>query len=667
MEKVSPPELLTQFREEIKAFYDQRERGECLPQFQGKSDALIMIETYEGLVENRRKMLASSGNIYTENPLIPSTVPIPEGVTSYLDSTEIRLLVFEPQALEGPLYCSMILWDIEISNLEGEALQGLYHTLSYRWNESGESTTLVVDGHNVEISFDLDLALRSILKSQSLNASQDRLILWVDAVCINQKDDRERTQQVAVMSHIYSCCRICLIWLGPMTDDSGCALDLMESVFEACKASQDHDDPDSSSLWRTLRMIEIQERQHFAIEAFFSRPFWERLWIVQEILLSREKLVFCGERSFDWKWLGTFTHLYLTACSSEGLAITMQTRGQKARDLVQLDKMYDRRKRFRLIEGLFISQNRKSSDMRDAVFAILGVVHANGLRPRYHRFATDAMIEAAMRIMDQDRSFNVFSMAHVEDPEARLKRWDTTLKAVQMLLKYRPKRFDELLDCNLLTEQGHNLDRIMEEYQQNLSLNLTDDDFARATWVSWCPPRQGDISCLPTWAPDWSGTRPMSSHILFYAENGELKKRKFATTPVSFPSYWNSSPLSGRKLADTLPEAIFGLKIPFGTTCFFVDTVEFSQVSNEKGDVINTWLIWNHHLDSISEPPYTTPESRAAAFASTILLKDREEPIKLGDAGQPLGAFAGICRFLMEQSWKLSAVYGEKLVSGTNS
>ncbi len=121
------------------------------------------------------------------------------------------------------------------------------------------------------------------------------------------------------MSYIYSCCRSCPIWLGPPTEDSEAALDLMDSVSAACKASRYNGNDDSPSLLTTLRKIRIEDKQRRASTAFFSHEYWKRLWVVQEILLSPHKLVFCEERNFGWEWLGCFTHLYLMSSSSEDL------------------------------------------------------------------------------------------------------------------------------------------------------------------------------------------------------------------------------------------------------------------------------------------------------------------------------------------------------------
>lgn len=97
-----------------------------------------------------------------------------------------------------------------------------YAALSYAWKEddnevqdtnvvffrSGSKQRLEDRWVKIKVPRNLFLALRR------LRRSEDEQLLWVDSICINQKDDNERTQQVALMSNIYSLADKVLIWLG---------------------------------------------------------------------------------------------------------------------------------------------------------------------------------------------------------------------------------------------------------------------------------------------------------------------------------------------------------------------------------------------------------------------------------------------------------------------
>jgi hypothetical protein len=50
-------------------------------------------------------------------------------------------------------------------------------------------------------------------------------LLWIDALCINQDDVNERTQQVRMMGDVYSSAEQVIIWLGPERKNDQSAVD----------------------------------------------------------------------------------------------------------------------------------------------------------------------------------------------------------------------------------------------------------------------------------------------------------------------------------------------------------------------------------------------------------------------------------------------------------
>ena len=57
--------------------------------------------------------------------------------------------------------------------------------------------------------------------------------LWIDAICINQEDLDERSQQVGLMRQIYSQASHVVVWLGPEADDSPVGMALAQNLCEA--------------------------------------------------------------------------------------------------------------------------------------------------------------------------------------------------------------------------------------------------------------------------------------------------------------------------------------------------------------------------------------------------------------------------------------------------
>jgi hypothetical protein len=84
-----------------------------------------------------------------------------------------------------------------------------YKALSYAWNNGiDEEQSVLCNGISVLISSNLGAALKQ------LRSRYETIVLWVDSLCINQKDNSERTQQVSMMREIYQRSTQVIIWLG---------------------------------------------------------------------------------------------------------------------------------------------------------------------------------------------------------------------------------------------------------------------------------------------------------------------------------------------------------------------------------------------------------------------------------------------------------------------
>ena len=87
-----------------------------------------------------------------------------------------------------------------------------YHAVSYVWGSPKKTKTIFVDTHAFAVTVNLESTLRH-LRSQTQNT-----LLWIDALCINQADDLERTHQVNLMGRIYKSSKGVLVYLGDGVD-----------------------------------------------------------------------------------------------------------------------------------------------------------------------------------------------------------------------------------------------------------------------------------------------------------------------------------------------------------------------------------------------------------------------------------------------------------------
>jgi len=115
----------------------------------------------------------------------------------------------------------------------------------------------------------------------------------VDAVCINQKDKTERSQQLLWMGSIYRRAKEVVAWTG---EDSVLAMDFINHLNSSEKSSSD----ESRSASPTAHHI-----GEAAFLEFLARPYWKRAWIIQELALARHVTVHCGPLETSWSTLNS--------------------------------------------------------------------------------------------------------------------------------------------------------------------------------------------------------------------------------------------------------------------------------------------------------------------------------------------------------------------------
>jgi hypothetical protein len=146
-----------------------------------------------------------------------------------------------------------------------------------------------------------------------LRDPEKALHLWVDVICINQASVEEKNHQVAMMGEIYRCAEKCFMWLGEEEDESGLAIDLIKRLstwlaqhpVSADSTFERHmqDDRAFDPAWQEV-LNDPTSRPHFmALKKLLRREYWSRVWIIQEILLSQDAIMYCGFHHASWKGL----------------------------------------------------------------------------------------------------------------------------------------------------------------------------------------------------------------------------------------------------------------------------------------------------------------------------------------------------------------------------
>jgi hypothetical protein len=122
-----------------------------------------------------------------------------------------------------------------------------FTALSYTWGSKSGAKTILVNRIRTSITRNLHAALTQLRSTERL------LVFWIDALCINQNDQHERSRQVALMRDIYMVADDVVAFLGPVTPSL---------------------DPDD----KARAFLDISRR-----------PYWDRLWIIQEFVLGKKE------------------------------------------------------------------------------------------------------------------------------------------------------------------------------------------------------------------------------------------------------------------------------------------------------------------------------------------------------------------------------------------
>lgn len=130
-----------------------------------------------------------------------------------------------------------------------------YTALSYCWGNSRVTRNIDLDGQEFHVRTNLFEYLK-----QRREPTRS-VMLWIDAICINQSDKSERSAQVTRMTSIYMNAQLIEIWLGPEDLLSSVAMDELNRLARAVRDARAKlgSSPQEEVLWSCLGEEETRE------------------------------------------------------------------------------------------------------------------------------------------------------------------------------------------------------------------------------------------------------------------------------------------------------------------------------------------------------------------------------------------------------------------------
>jgi Heterokaryon incompatibility protein (HET) len=222
-------------------------------------------------------------------------MPSREAIIRYAPLTPDRLIIRVLVLLPDKSPSGIVRCELKEVSLDEKPL---YEAISYCWGDPAMTRFIICNGSQLQVTVNLEAALRH------LRCPETNRVLWADAICINQADPLERSRQVQIMRNIYEGAKGVLAWLGERTRSSQIALRLVDEFVEASLKSL----KDSGQL--TLRKLVANglsanrmKNGVAPLKELLRRPWFHRLWVVQEVAVAGEVTIMCGQDETSWDCL----------------------------------------------------------------------------------------------------------------------------------------------------------------------------------------------------------------------------------------------------------------------------------------------------------------------------------------------------------------------------
>jgi hypothetical protein len=238
-----------------------------------------------------------------------------------------------------------------------------YIALSYVWGNVNNTRPIIINGHVLEIGENLHTALvhlQFILPASAL--------LWIDAICINQNDIQERSEQVGHMREIYSNANEVVIWLGPCFEGFDKLFAYIREHEARCFAEKANSEGCAIPPRAELRL---------PLKTLIQLPYWKRYWIVQEFVLAQNARLLCGFEFVRREDFLRIIYEYSNPSSGHFISTTLAIGPRDHQDVGRIVKIgtWRRQESFiHLAEAMDRTRTSDATDPRDKVFAILGLV-----------------------------------------------------------------------------------------------------------------------------------------------------------------------------------------------------------------------------------------------------------------------------------------------------
>ncbi|KAH7379863.1 heterokaryon incompatibility protein-domain-containing protein [Cadophora sp. MPI-SDFR-AT-0126] len=340
-----------------------------------------------------------------------------------LQDTEIRLVdIHALQKDSTRISCALIQGSLEDLSFEA---------LSYVWEPVDETVEITLNGRPLNVTINLEAFLRKTAQDRARKDSDDTdaTYIWIDALCIDQRNISERSAQVKMMGSIYSHATRVTVWLGSGGDGMKRAIHRIKESSRFTSqlgGAQAIMMPENRATLRARLQDTTKDENNERKEMFefFKSPWWTRMWVLQEVALAKSVTFVSGDESISFEHVyNAFVQIYasmvedpVSTLKSLGLSTEEEAALVRVGHVVNTRALFehnftDKNKSTRLQSLLRRTERAKATDLHDKIYGLLGMISDPGkdeLSPRYDIIVERLYLKVVVWFLKQYGTLSIF-------------------------------------------------------------------------------------------------------------------------------------------------------------------------------------------------------------------------------------------------------------------
>lgn len=202
-------------------------------------------------------------------------------------------------------------------------------------------------------------------------------LAFIDQLCIDQSNDRERSHLVQEMGKIYSAARPVICWLGEGTKRS-------RAIMHWIRQGMAIDEIELKS--RNQLIKQIQKEVNF--DDLVRNKYFTRIWILQELILAKNLHFQWGSDAVDYPVFSRVTSMLLKSSPQTNAILS----------LYWMRTLFNENTPLRWDRVPDILPGRDCEDRRDRVYALLGLTRPGKLQPDYTKTLEEVFLDTARQV-----------------------------------------------------------------------------------------------------------------------------------------------------------------------------------------------------------------------------------------------------------------------------